>query len=348
VVADRSSRNFAIPAALAEQPLSSVLRKLLPGKSWGDVKNLIAHRHVQVNGNLCVDEARRLKAGEVIKLHAQPLAPPARSADLKIRFCDAHLLVVEKPAGLTTQRHFEERDWSAQRKDKLPTLEEMLPKVLAAHLGWNVPSGVSPVRRGPQLIRSKAPKLPRVIAVHRLDRDTSGLMIFARTPEAEHLLVKMFAKHDIDRIYTAVCLGAITEPQTIETQLVRDRGDGKRGSFRRGEERGDSQRAVTHIRPIEMIGGQYSIIECRLETGRTHQIRIHLSEIGHALCGDKIYRSIDAAGKPLVDRSAAPRQALHAGRLQFVHPATGRALEFTMPLPMDLQSWLAGVRAVKR
>jgi len=286
-----------------------------------------------------------VKASMAQQVHSQPAGnpPPGKLPQVKIRYCDAHLLVVEKPAGITTQRHAEERDWAEHRKDKAPTLEELLPRVLAAHLGWKT-EAPPPVRRGPQLIRAKPPKLPAVIAVHRLDRDTSGLMVFARTPEAEHLLINQFKKHAVERVYTAVCLGAITKPLTIKTQLVRNRGDGKRGSLPSGETRDDAQPAITHIIPIATIGDRYSIIECKLETGRTHQIRIHLSEIGHALCGDKIYRSVGADGKPLTDQSNAPRHALHSGRLSFTHPITRADIKFSTPLPTELQQWLNRLR----
>lgn len=323
------------------------MRSLPGGATAQDVTRLLARRQVQVNGNLCLDGTRRLKVGDVVRILAPSLSPPATNQRVKIRFCDAHLIVVEKPAGVTTQRHAEERGWSDQRRDKALTLEEMLPKALAAHLGWKT-EAPPPVRRGPQLIRARPPKLPKVIAVHRLDRDTSGLMIFARTVEAEHLLINQFKKHAVERIYTAVCLGRVTEPRTIETHFVRDRGDGKRGSLPPGEMREDSQRAVTHIRPIESIGDKYSVIECRLETGRTHQIRIHLSEIGHALCGDKIYRSIDARGAPIIDRSNAPRQALHSGRLRFVHPITKETIDLGMGMPLELKHWLDRLRKDER
>ena len=112
-------------------------------------------------------------------------------------------------------------------------------------------------------------------------------MVFARTPAAEQRLIRMFARHDVQRAYVAVAHGHV-EAQTIETWLVRDRGDGLRGSSPLGESGEGAQRAITHLRPMEHLA-DYTIVECRLETGRTHQIRIHLAELGHMLCGEKTY-----------------------------------------------------------
>jgi 23S rRNA pseudouridine1911/1915/1917 synthase len=156
----------------------------------------------------------------------------------------------------------------------------------------------------------------------------------------------MFARHEVQRAYVAVVPGRL-EAQSIDTWLVRDRGDGLRGSPATSNPQSaitaaSARRAITHIRPLEDLPG-YTILECRLQTGRTHQIRIHLSEIGHALCGEKVYTH--ALGQPpRPDTSGAPRQALHAADLAFVHPITGQALHFRMPLPQDLKKWLLELR----
>jgi 23S rRNA pseudouridine1911/1915/1917 synthase len=152
----------------------------------------------------------------------------------------------------------------------------------------------------------------------------------------------MFAKHDVQRAYVAVAHGQVEE-QTIDTWFVRDRGDGMRGSTPLGESAEGAQRAITHIRPLEHLR-DYTILECRLETGRTHQIRIHLAEIGHPLCGEKLYTH--AIGQPSrEDTSGAPRQALHAAELALIHPITSQPLRFRMPLPADLKQWLLKLRA---
>jgi 23S rRNA pseudouridine1911/1915/1917 synthase len=354
-MSEKPFRNYHVAGQQRSQTLSSALRAFVPDKSWAQLKKLIAGRHVQVNGNLCLDENRKVKAGDVIKLWDHPLARPADASDLRIRYVDAHLVVVEKPAGVTTLRHAEERSWPARRKQMQPTLDELLPRALAKHLGWNIPEkdlenphpqkkiGSRRGRDNRQGNRSpKSPKLPTVRAVHRLDRDTSGLIVFARTPDTEYALIRLFSKHRIKRSYLAVVHGQVTN-QTIDTYIVRDRGDGLRGSTLLGPEAEGAQRAVTHVEMIEAIGN-YSLIRCRLETGRTHQIRIHLSECGHMLCGEKVYTH-KLGDRPQIDQSGAPRQALHAAELGFVHPATTQAVQLQTPLPKDLAAWLRRLKA---
>jgi 23S rRNA pseudouridine1911/1915/1917 synthase len=154
----------------------------------------------------------------------------------------------------------------------------------------------------------------------------------------------------VKRTYVAVVHGHCGA-QRIESWLVRDRGDGLRGSSPVGAAAEGARRAVTHVRPLEQLEvpglGTFSVVECRLETGRTHQIRIHLAESGHRLCGEKVYTH--APGQPPhEDGSGAPRQALHAAELAFVHPLTGQPLRFLMPLPEDLKAWLLTLRKRSR
>ncbi len=344
--------------------LAAALKDLVPETSWGKAKQWIAKRQVQVNGNLCLDDARRVSEKDVIKLWKQPLAKPVDTQDLRIAYIDEHLVVVEKPAGVTSVRHFAERKLSTRRRQLQPTLEELLPPVLAKlqRLRWPPlpPKGMNRGKKHQRPLGKKslsiqnAKKLPpelQVIAVHRLDRDTSGLMIFARTTAAEQKLVGMFRRHTIDREYVGVCLGRVV-PQTITTQLVRDRGDGVRGSIADDADASQlesAQRAVTHIIASEIFTAgenpqEYSQFRCKLETGRTHQIRIHLAERGHVLCGDKIYFR-NALGSITHDPSRAPRHALHSDSLAFTHPFTGKHLKFSMPLPTDLAKWLKQLRA---
>lgn len=358
----RDFKNYHVTPDLAGKSLSQALKRLMEGKSWNEVKRLIAGRHVQVNGNLCLDETRKLTTKDVVKVWEHPLAKPADERDVKVVYLDEHLVVVEKPAGVTTLRHAEERKWPARRKQLQPTLDELLPRVLARQLGWDgspkrqrgdqaSPKRLRGTSRGRSRREESPPRLPAVRAVHRLDRDTSGLMVFARTPSAEQALIKLFRKHQIDRSYLAVVHGH-PEEQTIDTLLVRDRGDGLRGSQGAGaggqgtgdsgQETGDGQRAITHIKPLETIG-PFSIVQCRLETGRTHQIRIHLSEIGHMLCGEKTYTQ-PLGGRPQPDDSRAPRHALHAAELGFIHPITGQKLSFRSRWPKELAQWLARLR----
>jgi 23S rRNA pseudouridine1911/1915/1917 synthase len=310
--------------------LIAILRQVRPGESWSQARRLIHNRHVQINGNLSTDEGRKLKAGDVIKVWKEPRAAPSRPDDVRIRYLDAHVVVVEKPAGVTTLRHSEEQHWSKERRQLQPTLDEMLRQILAkktAGFGRRTPG--------------RRPKPPALRAVHRLDRDTSGLMVFARSAEAERRLVHMFRKHDLHRAYQAIAHGEVRE-QTFESDLVRDRGDGLRGSTSLPDV---GKHAVTHVRPIEFLNG-YTLVECRLETGRTHQIRIHLAEAGHMVCGEKVYNH-RLFGEMMEDRSGAQRQALHAAELGFKHPITGEDLMFQMPMPADMQRLLDRLRGKK-
>jgi 23S rRNA pseudouridine1911/1915/1917 synthase len=174
---------------------------------------------------------------------------------------------------------------------------------------------------------------PPVRAVHRLDRETSGLMVFARTVRAERALGEQFRHHTTFRRYMAIAQGSV-EAQTIASRLVRDRGDGRRGSTHLPNV---GKPATTHVRPLDQLAG-YTMIECQLETGRTHQIRIHLSEQGNPVCGDKLYHQ-PLFQKPIPDTSDAPRLALHAAEIGFTHPLTGEQMHFQSPLPADLKDF---------
>jgi 23S rRNA pseudouridine1911/1915/1917 synthase len=325
-VAKDGVRVFHVTDRESRATLVTALRQWLPDQSWRQLRRLVLSRRVQVNGNLCLDDGRRLAVGEVVRVLPHPQSPPPREDDIRIHFVDAHVVVVDKPAGMTTLRHSEERDWSERRRDRQPTLDEVLPRVLARKQRGRVAS---------------SRKSPRVRPVHRLDRDTSGIMVFARTAEAERRLVHQFRRHTIQRRYLAVIHGNLPA-QTIKSRLARDRGDGRRGSTRQPD---TGQLAITHVRPLEKLG-QYSLVECRLETGRTHQIRIHLSEAGHFVCGDKVYCQ-PLFRKPLADDSGAPRLALHAAQLGFEHPLTGEPLVFRSPLPPDLRDFVERLRRSK-
>lgn len=343
-MSDKDSRTFRVEPGLVNLTIAAALRQWLPGKSWSEVRRLLASRHVTVSGNLCVDEGRRLKEQEVVKVLAQPAAAPPREEDVRIRFLDAHLVVVEKPAGMTTLRHPEERAWPKRRRQLQPTLDEILPHVIekkerGARRSAKPARGRQAAGKRPE---TRPGPLRRLRAVHRIDRETSGLMIFARTVDAERLLGQQFRSHSLHRVYLAVALGDVRE-QTFESWLVPDRGDGRRGSTKHAKL---GKRAVTHVKPIERLNG-YTVVECRLETGRTHQIRIHLSEAGHPLCGDKVYRG-PYPGKPIADESRAPRLALHAAELGFQHPISGETLKFVMPLPADMTALIDRLRPRRR
>jgi 23S rRNA pseudouridine1911/1915/1917 synthase len=247
-----------------------------------------------------------------------PRASRAEAEQIVVRYVDAHIVVVDKPPGLTTMRHAEEVAEFGQRGKRFlpPTLADLLP----ARLGV----------RGP------------IRAVHRLDKETSGLLVFARNKVAERDLGKQFRAHTVERRYLALVRGRAC-PQAIKSYLVRDRGDGRRGSSL-GADQG--QQAITHVRVIGDLG-HYTLIECRLETGRTHQVRIHLGEAGTPLCGDHVYDR-PLHGQPLPDDSGARRIALHAASLGFEHPATGKWMTWTSPLPRDMAALLKHLRWLRR
>jgi len=320
-----------VTTAEAGSTLTAFLRAGLGGATWSRVQGLVLGRHVLVHGNVCTDAARRLKAGEVVKVLAvaAPKAPGPR--DVRIVHLDDEVVVVDKPAGVTTTRHHEERSWPARRRQVQPTLEELVPEAIRQRLaagrrGRGQPAAAGAHRRSPP-----------VRAVHRIDRETSGLVAFARTVPAARILAEQFRLHTTHRRYLAVVVGRV-RAGTIRTQLVRDRGDGRRGSTADGE----GKLAVTHVSPVEHFGDAYTLVECRLETGRTHQIRIHMAETGHPVCGERVYsqtRRSDAR-----DDSGAPRTMLHAAELGFVHPVTGKELRFSSPLPEDIRKLVTAMR----
>jgi 23S rRNA pseudouridine1911/1915/1917 synthase len=240
-----------------------------------------------------------------------------------IRYADAHIVVVDKPAGVTTMRHAEEAaEFGARARRYLPTtLADMLPGLLAAG-------------------RFTGPM--RVRAVHRLDKDTSGLVVFARTVEAERRLGQQFRAHTSERRYLAVVRGRAHNGR-IESSLVRDRGDGRRGSTNQA---GAGKRAVTHVHVLEDLS-HFTLVECRLETGRTHQVRIHLGESGTPLCGERIYDRALHGPVTVPDRSGSPRLALHAASLGFEHPATRKRMSWTSPLPDDLTQLVSRLRTLR-
>jgi 23S rRNA pseudouridine1911/1915/1917 synthase len=311
---------LSITSVHAGKTLAAILRALLPGQSWKQVRQLIEARQAKVNSELCLDPARRLKEGETVELLARPAPRPRQAEAIVIRHLDEHVVVVEKPSGIATVRHPLERDWTPRRKALSPTLDDITPPVIARQEGRKS-SG------------------PRLRVVQRLDKDTSGLVVFARTVTAERGLGKQFHAHTVIRRYLALVPGFVP-PQRIDLRLVRDRGDGRRGVTKNPD---DGKEAATFVDVAERLAG-YTLLSCRLETGRTHQIRIHLAALGHPVCGDKVYCHLPT-GDVRPDPSGAPRLALHALELGFTHPVTREALHWSMPLPPDLEALLDRLRA---
>ncbi len=173
--------------------------------------------------------------------------------------------------------------------------------------------------------------------MHRLDKETSGLVVFALTAAAERDLGKQLRAHTVGRRYVALVRGH-PQDRRIESSLVRDRGDGRRGSGAASE----GQHAVTHVHVLEHLR-DFALVECRLETGRTHQVRIHLGEQGTPLCGERVYDR-PLRGQPAPDDSGARRPMLHAATLAIDHPVSGRRMEWEAPLPEDMQILLRRLR----
>ncbi len=315
---------FQILDAEAGHTLAKILRSRLhqTQPTWSTVRRLIETRYVRINGSCCTDSARRMTVGETVELLAKPdhRLTASKPQGLVIRYLDDDIVVVEKPAGLNTVRHPKELEWSAQRRDLVPTLQDVAQDAIALQMN------------------RVASKMPPLRIVHRLDRETSGLLVFARNPPAERHLGRQFKEHTVIRRYLALVPGTL-KPQTLRSQLVRDRGDGRRGSTQNPHL---GKVAITHIELEERLP-RFTLLSCRLETGRTHQIRIHLSEAGHPVCGDRVY-SILANGQQLEDASQSKRLFLHATELGLVHPTSNMPWHWAMPLPADLQTVLERCR----
>ena len=262
-------------------------------RSW--LQQLIERGHVQVDGQVQTSAARKLKVGQRLRLALVPTAESqafrAEAMALPIVFEDAHLLVIDKPAGLVV--HPAAGHWSGT----------LLNGLLAHHAG--------------------AASLPRAGIVHRLDKDTTGLMVVAKTLPAMTALVRQIAARDVRRVYLALAQGEVAwAQQCIDAPIARDPASRLRMAVVAG-----GKPARTDVDRLAARGG-FSALRCRLHTGRTHQIRVHLASRGHALVADALY-----GGKPAL---GLLRQALHATELGFEHPASGQALSFKAPLPADL------------
>jgi len=309
VTADPRDGSWSLPQGQPPDRLDRALKALLPGASWRDVRDLVARGKVAVDGSAATDAGARVGGGQRIDVRMDARrrdAAPPRAAALPaaaIVHDDGHVVVVHKPAGLDTV------PWTGGGADA--AIGDTLVQRLAAALG-------GPVR-----------------VVHRLDRDTTGLLVFARTAEAEGRLAHQFRRHSVHRRYLALAHGKLAAC-TIRTHLADDRGDGLRGSVR---DEGRGRLAVTHVEVVEMLRGA-TLVACRLETGRTHQIRIHLAERGHMLLGERAY-----VREHHGDVLPAPRILLHAAELGFLHPSTDAPLRFVAPLPDDMQAAVAALRA---
>ncbi len=325
-------RTYTVGKSEAGQTLLDWLRQRL-AVSAAEARELVQGRQVRVAGMACRDPGRRLQPGQRIDVppredrgsRIEDRGSKQPEAAIHLSHVDEDIVVVDKPAGLTTMRHPEDVAEQAGRRPGArrylpPTLADLLPSVLARHLG----EGKSAVR-----------------AVHRLDKETTGLVVFARTPLAEKHLGRQLRAHTVERRYLALVRGQARAGR-IESTLVRDRGDGRRGSNPGATDDPSGQHAVTEVRVVETLGG-FTLVECRLETGRTHQVRIHLGEAGTPLCGERLYDR-PLHGRPLPDGSGAGRVMLHAATLGLRHPTTGERLHWTAPMPPDMRILLERLR----
>jgi 23S rRNA pseudouridine1911/1915/1917 synthase len=303
-----------MPASPSAAPtLAALIREKL-GISWAKAKALCEQGRVVVDGERCLDPAARvLRDCEIVVEETAPKVERGPLAKGALIAVDRDFVVVDKPAGMLAV---------PDEPGNTDTLLEHTRALLRKRSDAKADTGLA--------------------VVHRIDRDTSGLMVFARTPQGLRSLAAQFRTHAVDRLYVALAHGTVTEGR-IESHLLPDRGDGLRGShghFRRSQAAPppDARHSVTNLRPLEKLRGA-TLVECRLETGRQHQIRIHLAERGHPLVGERVYiRDYEGA------RIAAPRAMLHARVLGFTHPKTGGRVRFESEAPDDFKAVLESLR----
>jgi 23S rRNA pseudouridine1911/1915/1917 synthase len=297
-----SPTQLRVPDSAAGTRLDRFLAELPEVGSRAAAERLLAAGSVTVDGAPRA-KSHRLAGGEDLELDTSALAPPEvehEPLDIRIAYADEHLLVVDKPAGLVVHPG-------------------------AGHAHGTLVQGL--LGRG---LTGGDPERPGI--VHRLDRDTSGLLVVARTEAAFEGLRALVGARKLEREYLALVRGRPrSRSGRIEAPIGRDRGDPTRMSL----DTDTPRPAVTHFEVVELFD-DHALLRVRLETGRTHQIRVHLAAIGLPVAGDRVYGASD---------EALPRQFLHAARLAFAHPVTGERVEAASPLPPDLQAALERVRS---
>ena len=255
------------------------------------------------------DPATKVRGGEEFRLavpEPEPAHNEAQDIPLTIVFEDEHLLVIDKPAGLVVHPAAGNRD-------------RTLVNALLHHCGASL-SGIGGVAR------------PGI--VHRIDKDTSGLLVVAKSDIAHEGLARQFAAHRIDRRYLAIVSGVPrTAGGTIDAPLARSTANRKKMAVVKNDR---GKRALTHWKRLTILRDA-ALIECRLETGRTHQVRVHMASIGHPLVGDPFYGGSGKTHRKLLGELSFHRQALHAAALGFIHPVTKHRLSFDSGMPTDMQ-----------
>jgi len=280
----------------------SAFVKARAGVPWSVAKRNVESGKVFVDGERVTAVDHRLAAGQQVELRTNAPRPHDPEREGVLAFDDAHVVVIDKPAGVSSVP-YETREAG--------TAMDLV--------------------RGAWRRMGKPATTVALHVVHRLDRATSGLLAFAKTKRAEIALAAQLRAHTMAREYLCVAHGDVAA-QRIESRLVVDRGDGLRGSTTRA---GAGKLAITHVEVVRRLRGA-TLCRIRLETGKTHQIRIHLAEIGHPLVGEEVYIR-DFRGAPI----AAPRLMLHATRLAFDHPVTGARVELSSEPPQDFAAVVA-------
>lgn len=299
---------LTVAEEMSGKRLDSVLAGMMPEYSRSFIQKLFENGSITVGGDPCSEKKRKAAAGDIVEItipQPERLEVEAEDIPLDIVYEDDELLVVDKPAGMVV--HPAPGNHSGT-----------LVNALMYHCGDALSSINGVIRPG---------------IVHRIDKDTSGLLMVAKTDRAHNALSAQLAEHSITRRYKAIVYSNIKEDEgTVDKPIGRDPGN----RLRNAVVYTNSKNAVTHYRVLERFGG-CTLVEAVLETGRTHQIRVHMAYIRHPLLGDTLYG-------PAKNRYGAKRQMLHAGVLGFVHPVTGEYMEFNSPLPQDFEDVLAKLR----
>ncbi len=301
--------DVSLEPAQAGWRLDRALAAALPTLSRERIKTLIRSGALDAGGTALRDPATKVRGDESFRLTVPDPTPAhnqAQDIPLDVVFEDEHLLVIDKPAGLVVH-------------PAAGNFDGTLVNALLHHCGASL-SGIGGVAR------------PGI--VHRIDKDTSGLLVVAKTDVAHVGLAKQFAAHSIERRYLAIVAGVPrTSAGSVDAPLARSAANRKKIAIVEGAR---GKRAVTHWKRLESLKDA-ALVECRLETGRTHQVRVHLASIGHPLLGDPVYGGTGKAHRDLLKSLSFHRQALHAAVLGFIHPATKVRLSFERPMPSDMQ-----------
>ena len=308
--------NTIFSGVLGEGRLDSALANALPQFSRARLQVLIAEGSLLILDKAATDAASRKFAGKKFELSVpapKPDKAQPQDIDLKVVYEDDHLIIVDKPAGLVVHPAAGHADGT-------------LVNALLHHCKGKL-SGIGGVER------------PGI--VHRIDKDTSGLLVVAKSDVAHEGLAKLFAAHDIERRYYAIVSGIPAPPAgSIRTQIGRSTTNRKKMAVLQDNK---GRHAVTHFRTLESFA-KTSLVECTLETGRTHQVRVHMAHIGHPLIGDSVYSNRQNSYRIGQNQSKFERQALHAASLGFIHPVSGETLRFESSLPEDMQLLLSQLR----